>query len=65
MRNLTRSSERMRQYTFQVLEHCPASKTPQIRDDQQDFSLNDTEVTWWHCPVCQGWHVAMVDRKTD
>lgn len=41
--------------------HCPTTSTHIQGREQTSFLIPGGEVNWWHCSVCQGWHVLIVD----
>ncbi|NJN96603.1 MAG: hypothetical protein HC875_22075 [Anaerolineales bacterium] len=42
---------------------CPATGETVIEAEQRQLSLLDEPIVWWHCPVCNGWHVSLIEAK--
>jgi|GEM_PF-5574541 len=48
-------------YSPPALTHCPAASIYAQGHEQTSFLIPGGEVNWWHCSVCRGWHVLIVD----
>lgn len=45
----------------QVKPHCPITGEEVRKDHWTIFVSQDNQVSWWHCPVCYGWHILMTN----
>ncbi len=41
----------------QQIAFCPNIKRSVPITQLKYFSISNGQAGWWHCPVCQGWHV--------
>jgi lipopolysaccharide biosynthesis regulator YciM len=42
---------------------CPVTGEEVIEAEQQQLSVFNEPLVWWHCPVCAGWHVSLPEAK--
>jgi hypothetical protein len=40
---------------------CPTFKKALPDNETVQFNSFGDHVIWWRCPVCQGWHVFLID----
>ncbi|MBN1991830.1 MAG: hypothetical protein JW953_03950 [Anaerolineae bacterium] len=52
----------MKVQNFQILEHCPATGEQVLGNGVIHFSIHGNKGVWWCCPVCQGWHVTILEE---
>ena len=44
-----------------ICDHCPGKNKPELAYHQKRYSIPEKQVIWWHCSICQGWHVRLND----
>ena len=42
----------------QTLVYCPVAEKQVAGDSARPITFSGEQATWWHCPVCQGWHLS-------
>ena len=43
--------------------HCPISERQVTAGQSKRIVFPGGQATWWHCPVCQGWHLITLTEK--
>jgi hypothetical protein len=46
-------------HNLQTPSYCPTLQQQVWQGDFKVFKIPGGQVIWWHCPECQGWHVAI------
>ena len=42
------------------LVFCPTSQqSVSLKQDRNPIDIPDGQAIWWHCPICEGWHISI------
>ena len=44
---------------FYMVGSCPTTGTQVLKTEQQTIAVSDEMVNWWHCSICNGWHIEL------
>jgi hypothetical protein len=46
---------------LQPVIQCPTKNRNTVSVDTIEYTIPNGQVIWWHCSLCQGWHVIIDD----
>ncbi len=62
---MVKKSKNLEKEFLQRLTYCPTINKRVIANDWMRISVSNVQATWWHCPMCAGWHVLMLTSNKE